>query len=109
MSKDENCSLTSEEPGHLGGDISSKYYHAAHQWIADSRQDRPVCISRVQGSGCFQGSAIVEYAPNDPAALGTQTAYIALVQKGADLRIASAFIVPDRETQQFSGFSEIDH
>ncbi len=37
------------------------------------------------------------------------TVYIALIQEGADLRIASAFIMPDRETQQFSGFSEIGH
>ncbi|HEY0146090.1 MAG TPA: hypothetical protein VGB93_08045, partial [Methylovirgula sp.] len=108
LSKDENCSLTSDTPGHLGGNTSSKYYRAAHQWIADSRQETPLCISGVQdGSGCLQGSAIIEYVPNDSAALGTQTVYIALIQEGADLRIASAFIMPDRETQRFSGFSEI--
>jgi hypothetical protein len=107
LSKDENCSLTSGTPGHLGGDTSSKYYHPAHQWIADNRQDTPVCISGVQGPACLQGSAIVEYAPNDPTALGTQNAYIVLVREGTDLRVASAFILPSGENQQFSGFSEI--
>jgi hypothetical protein len=107
LSKDETCSMTSETPGHFGGGASSKYYHVAHQWIADSRQDTPVCISGVQGSGCLQGTAIIEYAPKDPAALGTQTALIVLVREAAGLRVASAFILPIAETQQFSGFSEI--
>jgi hypothetical protein len=58
LSKDESCSLTSETPGHLGGG-RSKYYHAAHQWIAESRQETPVCMSGVPGPSCLQGMALV--------------------------------------------------
>lgn len=107
LGKDETCSMTSETPGHFGGGTSSKYYSAAHQWIADSRQDTQVCIPGVQANSCLQGTAIIEYAPRDPAALGTQTALIVLTREGAGLRIASAFILPGDGNQQFDGFSEI--